>query len=265
MAWSIAFPGEVAPRCLLEIFQEKGAGPQNAKRTRNRGPKGGRLVFFDPFGWMERVLPAVWIHAILRAGAVVVFSWFLWRRLGEYDRFLLKPLWALETVIYGLFLVAYLVRRAPRSRSRGWREILVPLVGAMAPFAFLLTPPGGPVGESREGLQAIFWGMTGGTALTVWALWTVRRSFSITVEARELVTEGPFRFFRHPMYLGEIVTGGAVVCWRPSVWNTALFASFVFLQLLRARMEENKLFHVFGEDYGTFASSRWWFLPWRQP
>ena len=100
--------------------------------------------------------------------------------------------------------------------------------------------------------------MTLATALTVWGLWHLKGSFSITVEARRLVTSGPYRYVRHPVYLGEILAALAVTVWRLSLLNFLVFGLFVAIQLFRARMEEEKLGRNFSE-YADYKNQAWWF------
>ncbi len=213
---------------------------------------------FDPFGWAARFVPEHRLHSLLRWGGVAVFAALLVVRAGEYARFALKPLWAAETFVFVALGCGYLVRSPPVDRSRGFRETLVPLAGALLPFALLLSPPAPWVAGRRGLVLAVFWWMTAGTALTGWALWTLRGSFSITVEARSAVTGGPYRWVRHPVYLGEMTAAAAVVFWRFSAANAALFALFVTLQLLRARWEERKLCRS-APGYREYAPRAWWF------
>jgi protein-S-isoprenylcysteine O-methyltransferase Ste14 len=128
-------------------------------------------------------------------------------------------------------------------------------VGALLPFALLTSAPHPAVRDHPFALYAAFWWMTLATGLTVWGMWTVRRSFSITVEARELVEHGPYRWIRHPIYCGEILAAAAVCAWRFSWPNVGLFALFTIIQLARARWEEQKLSKRF-PAYGT--AKAWW-------
>ena len=187
-------------------------------------------------------------------GAIAAF--FVARRVAAYGDFASKPLWAAETAVFLVVLLAYLTRVDPRERAAGVREVLVPIVGALLPFALLLTAP------RADHAPAAFWAMTAGTALTVWGIATLRRSFSIAVEARELVTGGPYRFVRHPVYAGEIVTALAVAAWRWSWTNAMIAALFVAIQLVRARAEEAKLARAL-PGYAAFARGAPWL--WRAP
>jgi protein-S-isoprenylcysteine O-methyltransferase Ste14 len=169
---------------------------------------------FDPFGWLEQVVSVKWLHRTIRAGMLLVVLIFLVMRIREYDAFLFKPLWAAETLLYVIVVIAFAVRSDPVDRSRGVREIVVPLIGSTLPFALLTTAPGPWILGRPFLLKAVFCWMAMAEGFTAWGIWSLRRSFSITVEARALVTHGPYRWVRHPVYLGEIMAAAAVVAWR---------------------------------------------------
>lgn len=217
---------------------------------------------FDPFGLLEQVVPAKRLHWIIRAAALAVVLGFLVVRVRQYHDFSFKPLWAVETFLYIVLAIAFAVRSDPVDRSQGVAEIIVPLIGSVLPFALLTTQPGAWIRGNQFLLTAVFCWMTLATGFTAWSIWTLRRSFSITVEARVLVTRGPFRWVRHPVYLGEILAAAAVVAWRWSLLNVAIFILFVTIQLLRARWEEAKLLRTFSEYISFSTRSRWfWKLP----
>jgi protein-S-isoprenylcysteine O-methyltransferase Ste14 len=78
------------------------------------------------------------------------------------------------------------------------------------------------------------------------------RCFGVLPEARGLVTHGPYRFVRHPLYLGEFGTCIGLVLASPAARN--LFAALVFAlaQAARMVMEERELSHQFPE-YAAYA------------
>ena len=215
---------------------------------------------FDPFGWLENWIPARHLHRLIRLGVIAIVIVFLIHRIGQYKDFLVKPLWAVETFIFVAFLISYAIRMDPVERSRGFREIVVPLIGGVLPFALLLSPPTPWMAGSPYRLYAVFYWMTVTSSLTLWGLWTLRRSFSITVEARTLVTGGPYLWVRHPIYLGEMLTAGGVLAWRFSSENLIIFLTFVCIQLLRARWEEGKLMKYFPQ-YMEYAGRSKWVCP----
>lgn len=215
---------------------------------------------FDPFAWLEQIISAPWVHRIIRAGALAVVLVFLVVRIRHYHDYAFKPLWLAETLLFAVLAFAFMVRRDPVDRSRGVVEIIVPLIGSVLPFGLLLTRPGIWVIEHKFLMTVVFSWMTLSTMFTAWSMWVLRRSFSITVEARVLVTRGPYSLVRHPIYLGEILASAAVVVWRWSLLNVGMFILFVTIQLFRAQREETKLTRTF-PAYRDLSSRSWWF--WR--
>jgi protein-S-isoprenylcysteine O-methyltransferase Ste14 len=216
------------------------------------------MIRFDPLGWFEHVIPMAWLHRIIRACALVIVLWFFVIRIGQYRYFFFKPLWAAETLLFAVVAIAFIVRSNPVDRSQGAKEIIVPLIGSALPFGLLFTYPTPWIVSNTGYLMAVFLCMTLSTGFTVWGMWTLRHSFSITVEARELVAHGPYRLVRHPIYLGEIMSAVSVVVWRYSWLNLFILTLFVIVQLLRSYWEESKLGKIF-PDYSECFAGRLWF------
>lgn len=119
-------------------------------------------------------------------------------------------------------------------------------------------------GTNDAPAKAIGWALVGGGfALAIWALVTMLRQsaeFRPHAEATVLVTTGPFRRFRNPMYLGYamILLGFADAA--QNVWIvivTPLFALAVtWLAILP---EERHLEAKFGDVYRSYkdATRRW--------
>lgn len=90
-----------------------------------------------------------------------------------------------------------------------------------------------------------------GLVLGFWPLWHLRGSFSIEPAARELVTAGPYRIARHPMYASYVLTYGGLVVLRPTVAMVLIYAFWVTLTRYRIECEERVLTDAFPEyaDY----------------
>jgi len=93
-------------------------------------------------------------------------------------------------------------------------------------------------------------------ASVVWLLVAVLvlgRCFGVLPEARGLVTRGPYRLVRHPVYLGELGACAGLVLAAPRAWNVAAALVFAFAQAVRMRLEENALSAEFPEyvDYAA--------------
>lgn len=214
-------------------------------------------IFTDPFSLLERLAGERGAHLAVRLTMSAVCLGFLALRISEYAHFRYKALWAAESAIFIMLLMAYAARPAPVARSRGVGEVWFPLAMAALPFALLQTPVHPEVLTSEHLLLIVFIAMTGGTLLTVWGMWALKSSFSITVEARRVVKHGPYRLVRHPIYTGELITAASVAAWRFSALNIALFLILAAGQLGRARLEERKLRESFPE-YGELLQKSPW-------
>ena len=68
-----------------------------------------------------------------------------------------------------------------------------------------------------------------------------------------LVTNGPYRFVRHPGYLGEIMSMSGVGISLGSIVGIGLAIISVFLVLKRLQHEEEMLMTEFGNEYQNYA------------
>ena len=81
-----------------------------------------------------------------------------------------------------------------------------------------------------------------GYALILWSLMILRERFGIAPADRGLVTDGPYRLVRHPMYLGELLLRGALTATAPDqVMALLMVAILTLLQILRIQREERIL------------------------
>jgi protein-S-isoprenylcysteine O-methyltransferase Ste14 len=163
----------------------------------------------------------------------------------------------LTTGVYLLFCVIpvgiYLVR--PRPRARDGRVVaraaglvgttMLLVVGAFS-TPVLFTPP--------LFVRAAAVPLTlGAFVIGIYGLLYLRRNLSIIPEARRLVTGGPYRLVRHPLYAAEILAASALVIARPGLWATLALAPFIAVQMLRARFEEGLLTRAF-PAYTSYAA-----------
>ncbi len=82
-------------------------------------------------------------------------------------------------------------------------------------------------------------------------------SFSLTPQARKLVTRGLYSKIRNPIYIFSLVflTGLALLLGRPLL--LALGAVIVPIQIVRARREAAVLEEKFGEEYRQYRARTW--------
>lgn len=93
-----------------------------------------------------------------------------------------------------------------------------------------------------------------GVAWVGWAAWTLGRA------GDRLVDEGPYRFGRHPMYLGSVLMlfGSALALGQPALAAAALGYALL-LDRLRIPVEERALRQAYGGWYSDYAAGtrRW--------
>jgi protein-S-isoprenylcysteine O-methyltransferase Ste14 len=77
-----------------------------------------------------------------------------------------------------------------------------------------------------------------GMLYSVWGLVSLGRAFDIVPADRGLVTHGPYRFMRHPIYAGELFSVLVMGISQPSIWNVLVMAALAFTLVLRIRWEE---------------------------
>ena len=80
-----------------------------------------------------------------------------------------------------------------------------------------------------------------GLSLQIWAKLTLRRSFGIVPANRGVKANGPYRFVRHPMYLGYVTVHVGFLLLSPNVWNLAVYGISFAIQIARLMAEERLL------------------------
>ena len=99
-------------------------------------------------------------------------------------------------------------------------------------------------------------------AVVGFVLWTVARfqlgaSFTVTAQARQLVTRGLYSRIRNPIYVfGSCIIAGVFLLLGHPAW-LAIFAFVIPLQIWRARKEAAVLQAEFAEQYRAYRASTW--------
>lgn len=76
----------------------------------------------------------------------------------------------------------------------------------------------------------------------------------------KLVTHGPYRYVRHPLY-----TGGLLFLWLTPVMTDTLltfYASLTVYMIIGALFEERKLLREFGQPYADYRARTPFLIPW---
>ena len=145
----------------------------------------------------------------------------------------------------GLAAVLLIFRRMPANDSNKLQQI-VSWTSALLPLALR---------TRGHILSSILAGI--GLSISIWAMVTMGTSFGIAPADRGLVSSGPYRFLRHPMYTGELISVFGAVLGRWTVWNVVVLILLVITLVCRIRWEE-RIIHGYREYKGRV---RWRMLP----
>jgi protein-S-isoprenylcysteine O-methyltransferase Ste14 len=102
-----------------------------------------------------------------------------------------------------------------------------------------------------------------GAAIVFWArIWFHSWRFQAKLNAgHQLATDGPFRFMRHPIYMGLNLLALGSAIWIPTVFCWIGFALMVIGSDLRGRAEEKLLAQAFGAHYTSYCAATRRFIP----
>jgi protein-S-isoprenylcysteine O-methyltransferase Ste14 len=145
-------------------------------------------------------------------------------------------------------------RHQLRSSDAWFLQYYPPLV--WLPFVAAYAYPLGI--ELADGLQIAGVAIAAASAVfAAWAMWSLGRSYGIRMdlfEGHHLVTEGPYRVVRHPMYLGIVLFHVGAIFALESLLLLAATALYVVpFTAARIVAEENVLLQGFGDRYASFA------------
>ncbi|HEX5251778.1 MAG TPA: isoprenylcysteine carboxylmethyltransferase family protein [Gaiellales bacterium] len=158
---------------------------------------------------------------------------------------------ALSATLWGLFIVLINIRPAPLRRNRSTIGVIVALVSQLAVIAV------GLFGARTDGGVAVLASdvlLIAGLAFAICSVAVLGRCFGVLPDVRGLVTRGPYRLVRHPLYLGELTAVlGIVLGSRQPLLAGGTWLVCVGLQLARTSYEERNIRAEFPQ-YDEYAA-----------
>lgn len=161
----------------------------------------------------------------------------------DYARYILL------TLSFSTIGVLLLISRKPKHGPTTAVEIVLPFAATFSSMLFdrrmplpawMVTPM---VPDSWKPALASFGivASVGGLAMSTWGVMWLGRSMGIVVSVREVVLAGPYRWVRHPIYMGYlfIMLGMFMTSYTPRMAFMVLGA--ITLLVWRARLEEKLL------------------------
>jgi protein-S-isoprenylcysteine O-methyltransferase Ste14 len=137
------------------------------------------------------------------------------------------------------------------------------LSGAAALIASIMAK--GQIGIPQQPIKAIGYMLCIlGGLLYIYSLLFLRSVISGNIDpvSEKLVTEGPYREVRHPLYLGMLVICLGLAIGMRS-WLGIALTTFVFFPsaVYRARLEEAALYDKFGEEWKAYRAHTYFIFP----
>jgi protein-S-isoprenylcysteine O-methyltransferase Ste14 len=154
-----------------------------------------------------------------------------------------------------LVVVLTVFRRAPIVVDRSLRARLLTTLAMMGP-PFVVAVKGTP---AIPDAICVSTGIVG-LLVVVFGKLSLGRSFGLMPANRGIVSSGLYRFVRHPIYLGYLITHVAFVAANASVWNISLLVTSDIALLARALCEEKTLTE--DPEYAAYRQRvRWRIVP----
>ena len=144
----------------------------------------------------------------------------------------------LVIAFYAVVIWCYLRRGPALATSGSLTAHASAVVATWLPLAFPLLHgrPPGYLGQVASDVLLV-----GGLGCSIWALWALGRNLSVLAQARDVSARGPYRWVRHPLYIGELMAALGVAIAMNSAATVAGWFAVCALQVYRAMREEQLL------------------------
>ncbi len=136
----------------------------------------------------------------------------------------------------GLMVCLILIRRGTSDVSRRWDDWALAFSACAVP---LCVSPGLDRALISPAVGAM--GILVGMILQIHAKFVLGRSMGVVPANRGLKFSGPYRYLRHPMYAGYMLTHFAFLLMNPTLWNAGVYMLAYALQVPRLLAEERLL------------------------
>lgn len=178
-----------------------------------------------------------WFSALLKIIAALGISIFIWRA-AEYMLLARTFNWSLLVLVLGEVLTIAIVLLARPAKDYDFSPIAI-ISTVMASFYFVLVVLGNGTQLISQNVAAI--GQTLGICWQIWAKLYLGRSFGLLPANRGIVSTGPYRIVRHPIYFGYFLNHIFFLLGNFSLHNLFLYGVLYFLQGIRIWKEESLL------------------------
>jgi protein-S-isoprenylcysteine O-methyltransferase Ste14 len=178
-------------------------------------------------------LPSAVVDRLEQAAALALYG-YLVLRIWPDDLTLASLAPGLVLVSEGVIVFFLIIRRPTSDISLRWTDWAVAAGGTIAPL--LVVKGGAPISIAVGAFLLLF-----GLVTQLGAKLSLRRSFGLVAANRGVKTGGAYRYVRHPMYLGYMISHVGFLLLSPAWWNVLVYAAAWTCLILRVAVEERLL------------------------
>lgn len=201
---------------------------------------------------VTRILPSAFYLIVLVQKLNEGYVFIVNGQASPSGKFFAEVVSRSSTILFlGLLTILFIIRLEPIKKAKG---ILPRVLAVAGTFTMTLVTifPRANLSLTQTVIASLL--SLVGTGLSLFALAHLGRSFSIMAEARRLVTSGPYRIVRHPLYVFESMASLGILFQFFSFYSVLIYLAHCFLQFQRMKNEEAVLEEVFPE-YQTYKST----------
>ncbi len=161
-----------------------------------------------------------------------------------------------------------IIRKRPLQKPKGFLEIFVPTVSTYSWITYNVIPyiPKKLNFYIVPLKTLLFFSFIGsiiviaGCVISAIAVFNLRRSFSVLIQVRNIVKQGLYRYVRHPIYFGYIITAIGLSMTSPQFFFIFISLIQVGLFVFRAHLEEKKL-AAYSQEYREYMQNTPFLFP----
>lgn len=173
-----------------------------------------------------RVDPTAWVGSVVMLGFAIV-AFYRWQNSGLIFYLLL----ILRDVAASWFL---LTRNPSEAKKSNKSVSVLAYVSSAWPFLYLSSTTDSSIAHLADSLLAIT-----GFLLSTWALFDLGKSFGVAPANRGFVRTGVYRYLKHPMYFGYVISESGFIFLNP--WNGIPWTFSTLLYVMRSKVENQVL------------------------
>lgn len=200
---------------------------------------------------LAHALASPWMDRTVALIACVPFAYSLSHEMRTFG---LNLAWIVANANFVLLVATMLIRRTP---SRVTPNPLYWLLAFVATYWLFLVGRFATPGFAVAPAWVVFALSFTSFVVSVWARLSLGRSIGLVPAQRGIVTQGAYRFMRHPIYTGVYCAYVAVALQNFSALNCAIFAIGAGLFIIKSFVEENFLRQ--DAEYAAYMKA----VPWR--